>query len=77
VLVLGRHENLNQPVVLAMVDLDFDLHQPTEVLQQLLGLVVEIVQLRLRQAAVAGRYRDLHPDHSFPIIPPARNLNLG
>ena len=61
VLVLGRDQNLDFPPVLAMVDCDFDRHQTTEVLQQFLGLFMQVSMLLGLQPTVTPRYLDLHP----------------
>src|SRR5512135_784836 len=59
--------------VLEVIDGHLDRHQPAEIFEQLLGLVVEVALLLRPQAAVAGRYLDVHPSAPCLVIPPARD----
>src|SRR5512135_1621385 len=73
VLVLGRDEDFHLPGMLEVIDGHLDRHQPAEVFEQLLGLVVEIALLLRSQAAMAGRYLDVHPSAPCLVIPTARD----
>jgi len=45
VLMLGRDEDFHFPGMLVMVDGDLDLHQPAEILEELLRFIVHIIVL--------------------------------
>jgi hypothetical protein len=68
VLVLGRNQDLDIPGLLSLIDRNLDGHQSTEILEQLLGFVMQVLLLLGIQSTVPSRNLDLHS--SAPSLTP-------
>src|SRR5208337_1287772 len=60
VLMLGRNQDLDIPGLLSLIDRNLDGHQSTEILEQLLGFVMQVMLLLGIQSTVPSRDLDLH-----------------
>jgi hypothetical protein len=78
VLVFGRNQDLDVPGLLALIDRNLDSHESTEILEQLLSFVVQVMLLLGIQGTVPRRDLDLHSSApSLTFLPTSPSASDG